>query len=99
MKCKTQYNCFVVIIVTSNANNVKNIKIEIQKKLNIITNGCSAHLLNLLVSDVNILNVKEHIVQITKYFKNNYFASPKFKEEKHSKLILPQDVGRNTLTA
>ena len=51
----------------------------------------STFFFNLPANDVNITNVKEHIVQITKYFRNNYFASPKLKEEKHSKLILLQD--------
>ena len=89
MKCKTQYNCFVSSIVTDNTNNVKSMRTKLRKKQNIITYGCSAYLLNLLVSAINISNVKENIVQITKNFRNNHFVSVKLKEEKHLKSILP----------
>ena len=65
--------------------------------LDIITYGCSAHLLNLLAHDVEIAGVKNHIVQVVKYFRNHHLPAAWFKQAGGKALILPQDVRWNTL--
>lgn len=99
LKCEIENKCFVRSLVTDNASNVKSMRNELNKdkKLDLITYGCSAHLLNLLSNDIKIPGVKEHVVQIIKYFRNNHFANAKFKEGGSTKLILPNDVRWNTV--
>ena len=65
--------------------------------LDIITYGCSAHLLNLLAHYVEIAGVKDHIVQVVKYFRNHHLPAAWFKQAGGKALILPQDVRWNTL--
>lgn len=63
----------------------------------IITYGCSAHLLNLSARDVEIIGVAEHVKEVVKYFRNHHFAAAKYKQFKGKKLVLPQEVRWNTL--
>ena len=64
----------------------------------LITYGCSAHLLNLLAHDLEIPNVKAQVVHIVKYFCNNHFTNAKYKNEGGNALIMPQDVRWNTMS-
>lgn len=66
-------------------------------QFDILTYGCSAHLLNLLAQDLRIDNIKEQVVHIVKYFRNNQFASSKYKQEGGLKLTLSCDVRWNTM--
>lgn len=63
----------------------------------IISYGCSAHYLNLLAKDVEISGVKEHIVQIVKYFRNHHLPAAWYKAAGGKKLVVPQEVRWNTL--
>ena len=97
-KIENTFNCKIGSLVTDNASNVSKMRSE----LNIIyptifTYGCSAHIFNLLSQDLQIPDIKQHVVQITKYFRNNHFAAAKYKEAKGTKLILPQEVRWNSL--
>lgn len=47
---------------------------------NLIPCYCSAHGLNLLAQDFEILNVSNHVVRVVKYFRNNHLARAKFQE-------------------
>lgn len=65
---------------------------------NIITYGCSAHILNLLSSDVEVAGMKEHIVRVIKYFRNKQQPAFWYKQAGASKLCLLQEVRWNTLS-
>lgn len=95
-RLKTQYNCRVASVITDNAANMAKMRKNITNE-NIITYGCSAHLLNLLSQDLDMGTVKEHVVQVVKYFRNNHAASALYKKEGGKALVLPQDVRWNTL--
>lgn len=99
IKCENEFKCIVRSVVTDNANNVKGMRTEIQSNpdFDLITYGCSAHLLNLLAEDLNIPNIKEQILHIVKFFRNNHFANAKYREAGGSKLIIPQEVRWNTM--
>ncbi len=99
-KCHTNFGCKVRSFVTDNAANMSKMRSELAKMDNspdVITYGCSAHILNLLAHDIEIPGIKEHVVQIMKYFRNNQFAGAKYKEVGGKALILPSDVRWNTL--
>lgn len=95
-RLKTRYSCRVASVVTDNAANMAKMRKNI-KNANTITYGCSAHLLNLLSQDLDMGTVKEHVVQIIKYFRNNHAASALYRKEGGKALVLPQDVRWNTL--
>lgn len=99
-KCESEFGCSVSSLVTDNTVNVKSMReeLEVNKELDLLTYGCSAHLLNLLAKDIQIKDVKEHVTHIVKYFRNNHFAAAKLKEEGGLKLVLPQDVRWSSLT-
>lgn len=95
-----KYKCKVGSFVTDNAANVAKMRSELLKddEYNLISYGCSAHILNLLAKDLEIGNIKEHIVKIVKYFRNNHTTSAAYKAAGGSTLIVPQDVRWNTLS-
>ncbi|KAG8175836.1 hypothetical protein JTE90_013386 [Oedothorax gibbosus] len=65
---------------------------EKEHYINILTYGCSAHILNLLAKDIKISNVKAQVVDVIKYFYNNHFASAKLREAGGKKLQLSSDI-------
>lgn len=97
--CK-KYGCKVRSFVTDNAANMSKMREELAKGdiEDVITYGCSAHLLNLLAHDLEIAGIKEHIKQIVKYFKNTHFAAGKYKQAGGTALVVPTDVRWNSLT-
>lgn len=99
VSCKNEYNCDVKSFVTDNAANMARMRKNIEEITHsqIITCGCSAHILHLLSKDLEITDIKEHIVRVVKYFRNNHFASAKYKEAGGKALVLPQEVRWNTL--
>lgn len=94
-----QYGCKVRSFVTDNAANMGKMREELAKKdiKDVITYGCSAHLLNLLAHDLEVVGITEHIKKIIKYFKNTHFASAKYKQVGGTALSLPTDVRWNSL--
>lgn len=103
-KCYEEYKCNVTSVVTDNASNMTKMRSDLFKELDqkdILTYGCSAHILNLLAHDLEggleTPDLKENIKTICKYFRNNHFAHAKYKEAGGSALNLPQDVRWNTL--
>ncbi|GBP64815.1 hypothetical protein EVAR_50331_1 [Eumeta japonica] len=63
----------------------------------VITYGCSAHLINLFAKDIEEAEIKSDVKKIIKYFKYHHFPQAKYKEAGGKALVLPQDVRRNTL--
>lgn len=97
--CESQYGCIVRSFVTDNAANMACMRKSIEEKIvsRIITYGCSAHILNLLCKDLEIKNIKENVVQVVKYFRNNHLASAKYKQAGGKTLVLPSDVRWNSV--
>lgn len=96
------YNCTVRSVVTDNAANMTKMRAELAKSEelglpDILTYGCSAHIMNLLAHDIQVPLVKEHIKKIIKYFRNVHFAAGKYKLSGGKALVLPQNVRWNTL--
>jgi len=85
--------------VTDNAANVAKMWENLQQRedVDLITYGCSAHLLNLLAKDLEIPDIKEQVVQVVKYFRNNHFAAAAFKSNNGLHLIMTQEVRWNTM--
>ncbi|XP_018012992.1 uncharacterized protein LOC108670053 [Hyalella azteca] len=92
-----KFRCKIGSFVTDNAANVTKMRTELMKENGLICYGCSAHLLNLLAKDFEISNIKEHVVQIVKYFRNNHAASAAYRAAGGQALVVPQDVRWNTL--
>lgn len=101
-KCKDDYECRVGSFVTDNASAMTRMRQELRAEYEnvegILTYGCGAHILNLLSKDLDIKEVRENIVKIVKYFRNNHFAAAKYKAEGGKGLIVPQEVRWNTLS-
>lgn len=99
-RCKSEYNCKISSLVTDNAANMNSMRDKVAEALDypIITYGCSAHILSLLSKDLELSQIKQHIVQIVKYFRNTHLPNAWYKEKGGKKLILPQDVRWNTLS-
>ncbi|XP_055845077.1 uncharacterized protein LOC129911335 [Episyrphus balteatus] len=100
LKCKTQYKCRVASFVTDNASAMTRMRLDLRSDDDndgILTYGCAAHILNLLSKDLDIREVREHVVQVVKYFRNNHEAAAKYKAEGGRSLIIPHEVRWNTL--
>ena len=96
-KAETQFTCTVGSLVTDNAANVNAMRNKITQSSNVVTYGCSAHILNLLAQDLEVPNVKEQVKHVVKYFRNNHFASAQYRQRGCTKLVMPQDVRWNTM--
>lgn len=98
-KCETTFGCYIRSIVTDNATNMTKMRNELKERedIDVITYGCSAHLMNLLAKDLEIANIKEQVVQVTKYFRNNHFAAAAYKSAGGLRLVMPQEVRWNTM--
>lgn len=96
---KIDHDCVVSSIVTDNAANMNAMRNKIQEstEMSVITYGCAAHILNLLCKDLEVQDIKEHVVFIVKYFRNNHFASATYAKEGGKKFVLPNDVRWNSL--
>ena len=82
-KAEQDFNCRIGSIVTDNAANVTKMRKLLEESCEpehtILTYGCSAHLLNLLAHDLEIDNVKQHVVYVVKYFRNNHYAAARYR--------------------
>ena len=83
--------------VTDNAANMAKMRKELGKGEEIITYGCSAHLLNLLSQDMQIKNIKEHITEIIKYFWNHHIPGSLYKAAGGTMLLMPAETRWNTI--
>jgi len=102
IKSCQQHGCRVKSFVTDNAANMHKMRDQLAKSdelgmPDIITYGCSAHILNLLAHDIEIPGIKSNIKKIIKYFRNTHFAAAKYKQAGGKALVMPQDVRWNTL--
>lgn len=99
---KFKFGCEVRSFVTDNAANMAKMREELAISTepgmsDILTYGCSAHICNLLAKDIDIPGVKEHVVQIIKFFRNHDFPRKKYKDAGGKTLQLPIDVRWNTV--
>lgn len=101
-KCE-DFKCTVRSVVTDNAANMSRMRRDLaqQEELashkDIVTYGCSSHLLNLLAKDLNAEEITEQVKSIMRYFKYTHFASAKYKEAGGKAIIIPQQVRWNTM--
>jgi len=72
-------------------------ELECREDLDLVTYGCSAHLLNLPAKDLEVAGIKEQVVQVVTYFCNNHFAAAAYKSAGGLRLTMPQDVRWNTM--
>ncbi|KAL4083282.1 hypothetical protein QTP88_028611 [Uroleucon formosanum] len=103
-----KYNCTVQSFVTDNAANMAKMREELAQideigavnnnVCDIITYGCSAHILNLLAHDLEVDSIKSNIKQVIKYFRNSHKIGAKYKQAGGKTLILPSDVRWNTFS-
>jgi hypothetical protein len=85
--------------VTDNAANMKAMRRELKKDCgDVITYGCSSHYANLLAHNLDIPNVRNHVVQIVKHVRNNHSAAASFKEAGGPKLVMPVETRWNSLS-
>ncbi len=91
------HNCNVGSVVTDNAANVNKMRklLEQENELKLVTYGYTSHILNLLAHDLEIGNW--HVVYIVKYFRNNHYASARYRQEGEQRLVMPQDTRWNTM--
>ena len=87
--------------VTDNASNMVKMRRQLEADSitpdsNIISYGCSAHYFNLLAKD-EIPGVKEHIIQIVKYFRSTHLPAAWYKVAGGKNLVLPLEVRWKTL--
>ena len=75
------FGCKVGSFLIENASNMVKMRQQLAEDsdADIISYGCSAHYLNLLAKNVEISGVKEHIVQIVKYFQNHHIPAAWYK--------------------
>lgn len=100
LNTEDRYKCKVGSVVTDNPANMKKMRDEIGlDNDNLITYGCSAHILNLLAKDFssNWDNIIQHVLQIVKYFRNHHRPKSWYINAGGSSLILPQEVRWNTM--
>ena len=99
------YGVDVRSFVTDNAANMRAMRKQLasaheeenDKCTRIIAYGCSAHLANLLAQDLDIPDVKSHIVHIVKHVRNTHLPAAKYKEAGGKKLILPSETRWNSI--
>lgn len=96
-KVKKRFGCTVRSFVTDSAANIAKMRKELGKDEEIITYGCSAHLLNLFLQDMQISNIKENITEIIKYFKNHHIPGSLYKAAGGTMLVLPVETRWNTI--
>lgn len=94
IKSCQKHGCRVRSFVTDNAANMCKMREQLVRceelgMPDIITYGCSAHILNLLAHDIEIPEIKRHIKNIIKYFRNTHFAAAKYKQASGKALVMP----------
>lgn len=101
-KAEQDFGCRIGSVVTDNAANVAKMRKLLEESSEpehtVLTYGCAAHLLNLLAHDLEIDNVKQHVVQVVKYFRNNHYAAARYRQEGGQCLVMPQDTRWNTMS-
>src|SRR5215469_15327150 len=100
IEVERDFNVKVNRFVTDNAANMNGLRkklLEKYKHLNIITYGCSAHLANLLAHDLDIPDVKKHILQIVRHVRNIHSVAASYKKAGGKKLILPNETRSNSV--
>lgn len=94
-----EFDIRVRSFVTDNAANMKAMRKQLKNEFgySIATYGCSSHIANLLAHDLDIPNVKSHVVQIIKYVRNTHLPAARYKEAGGKKLIMPVETRWNSV--
>lgn len=91
-----RYECKIRSLVSDNASNMTSMRkdLEDMPENNIISYGCSAHILNLLAHDLgkDFLSIQKHIVRVAKYFRNHHLAKSWYVRAGGRSLVLPIEV-------
>lgn len=96
-ECCEKLHSKVFAIVTDNENKMGKMWDILKKKYpDLITYGCSAHLLNLVERDVTPKTIMCHIVEINKYFRNVHQAHGWLVEQGGHMPQLPNDTRWNS---
>lgn len=103
IKSCQKFGCTVRSFVTDNASNMTKMRSQLSQceeigMPDIITYGCSAHILNLLAKDINVPDLIDDVKKIIKYFKNTHFPAAKYKQAGGTSLNLPIDVRWSSLS-
>ncbi len=72
--------------------------LEQEDELKLVTYVCTAQILNLVVYDLEIGTIKEHVVYTVKQFTDNHYASAKYRQEGWQRLVMPQGTRWNTMS-
>lgn len=94
-----EFDVKVRSFVTDNAANMQAMRKQLKDEFNcsIATYGCSAHIANLLAHDLDIPNVKSHVLQIVKYVRNAHLPAARYKEAGGKKLVMPVETRWNSV--
>ena len=94
-----EFDVRVRSLVTDNAANMRAMRKQLKDEFgcSIATYGCSSHIANLLAHDLDIPNVKSHVVQIIKYVRNTHLPAARYKEAGGKKLIMPVETRWNSV--
>lgn len=96
-ECFENLNCKVFAVVTDNEPKMTKMwEILNEKHPDLITYGCSAHLLNLVEKEISPKTVLSHIVKINKYFRNVHQAHGWLQEQGGHMPQLPNDTRWNS---
>lgn len=97
---ESKYKCKIKTFVTDSAANMRRMREDLANTSDVICYGCSAHSLNLLAQDFGKLNnnavVREHVIQVLKYFKSHHLPKAWYEEAGGKSLVLPIDVRWNS---
>ena len=94
LEASEKFCCEVSAVVTDNEKKMDVMRKELQKEDNeLITYGCSAHLLNLVGQDLTPSNIICQIVEINKYFRNHHVPGALLSEFSSQGAVKPQIPG------
>lgn len=96
---KRKYDKDIFACCTDNENKMKKMKDILKERHNIITYGCSAHILNLLYKDIIPKQIATEIIRVHKYFRNHHQPHGWLKEKQGVMPQLPNDVRWNSYDA
>lgn len=94
-----EFDVKVRSFVTDNAANMQAMRKQLKNEFDcsIATYGCSSYTANLLAHDLDIPNVKSHVVQIVKYVRNTHLPTARCKEAGGKKLVMPVETRLNSV--
>ncbi|XP_045110374.1 uncharacterized protein LOC123504116 [Portunus trituberculatus] len=97
-KVKETFGCTVRSFVTDDYDvNMAEMRKKLVNGENILIYGCSAHLLNLLLQEMQIRTMKEDITEIIQYFLNHHIPRSLYKAAGGTLLVMPVETQWNII--